>query len=391
MDSPFSYTLITLFFASVMLSIIFLMSWYSMGRRTYTLFFSVSFMVSAALWAVNLGKTLFSSNELYWIIVSSLSLIAVIMGTWGHCLRAGVKISRLLFFSLAILGVSLTTYFTIFNPHIGLRMSLYLYIDVFFLLTTAFVILKHRQHSRPAEIGASIVHALFALTLFIAASIALSQGAVINMDLVHLYAMVNFTSLPAAYVGMSVFVLYMLASDLAEEMKTLAITDQLTGCFNRRGFYDKANHLLTSFKQSNQHVCLIYSDIDNFKMINDQYGHTAGDQVLSQVARRLKQHVKSDDLIGRIGGEEFVILIGRANYKEAFDVAERLRKILASTPIYYSNIAISVTASFGVVDVKTADSKIENAINLADEALYHAKKTGRNKVIHSQELTTVIS
>lgn len=386
MDSPFRYTLITLFFASVMLSIIFMMSWYSMGRRHYALLFAVSFMLSAALWAVNLGKTWFPTHEVYWMVATTLSLSAVIVGTWGHCLRVKRYISPKFYVGFALLGVMLTSYFTLFSPHVGLQMSLYLYIDVLFLTITAVVIYQYRPKPNAAEIGASIVHLGFALSLFIAASIALSQGAQFNAERVHWYAVVNFTSLPAAYVGMSVFVLYMLAADLAEEMKHLTLTDQLTSCLNRRGFYEMAMPQIEMFQQKNQHVCLIYLDIDNFKRINDKHGHCAGDTVLSTVANRLKTNIKSTDLMGRMGGEEFVILIGRASYQETFEVAERLRQVLAATPVQFNQKPIEVTASFGVVDINAKNVNLEQAINLADDALYQAKAKGRNQVVHSNNL-----
>jgi len=383
MDSPFIYILITLFFSSILLSIIFLMAWHTMGKQKYALMFSFSFLASTVLWANSLLKNVFISHNIYWIIGCTVSLLSVLLSTWGHCLRTNTKLNPKILLSLGMLGCILTYYFTIISPHMGLRMSLYLYIDVIFLITTSVVILQHRQKSRPAEIGAALMYFIFALCLFIAASIALSQGKEMDVELIKLYAMVNFTALPAAYVGMSVFVIYMLASDLAEEMKLLAMTDPLTNCLNRRGFYQQANQLISELHKQSQHVCLIYYDIDKFKAINDQYGHSGGDHVLVSMTQLLQQHVKKEDLIGRIGGEEFVILVGRSHYQDAINVAERLRGVVNSTPINYDKHSIDVTASFGVVNIVQDNTSIEHAINLADTALYQAKSSGRNKVVFS--------
>ncbi|WP_445773775.1 GGDEF domain-containing protein [Shewanella sp.] len=383
MESPFTYILITLFFSSILLSIIFFMTWQTMGRQKYALMFSLSFLASTMLWANTIFKSVLFSHNLYWMIGCSISMLSVVLGTWGHCLRTQHPIPPWTLLSLGVLGIALTYYFTYIDPFIGLQMSVYLYIDSIFLLVTSFVIIKHRKKSRPAEIGASIMHFVFALCLFTAASIALAQGRAMDIELIKLYSIVNFTALPAAYVGMSVFVIYMLASDLAEEMKQLAMTDLLTNCLNRRGFYIHAKQQMLELQKQGQHICLIYWDIDKFKAINDQYGHAGGDQVLIYISNMIKQNIKKDDLLGRMGGEEFVILIGRSSYDDANSVAERLRTMINDTPIPFGEWHIKVTASFGVVELAEKDITVEQAIDLADNALYQAKSSGRNKVVFS--------
>ncbi|GGQ31792.1 GGDEF domain-containing protein [Shewanella litoralis] len=383
MESPFTYILITLFFSSILLAIIFFMTWQTMGKQKYALMFSLSFLASTALWANTLFKSLFLSHNLYWMMGCTLSMLSVVLGTWGHCLRTKTPIPISALLSLAGLGIALTFYFTYIDSFIGMQMSLYLLVDVIFLLITSVVIIRHRKKSRPAEIGASVMHFVFAISLFIAASIALSQGRTMDVELIKLYAVVNFTALPAAYVGMSVFVIYMLASDLAEEMKLLAMTDSLTQSLNRRGFYVHAKQQILELQKQQQHVCLIYWDIDKFKAINDQYGHAGGDQVLISICQMIRQHIKKDDLLARMGGEEFVILIGRTGYDDAKNVAERLRSMINDTPIPFGELHINITASFGVVELGSQDISVEQAINLADNALYKAKSSGRNNVVFS--------
>ncbi|GGP64267.1 GGDEF domain-containing protein [Shewanella saliphila] len=383
MESPFTYILITLFFSSILLSIIFFMTWQTMGRQKYALMFSLSFLASTALWANTIFKSLFLSHNLYWMMGCTLSMLSVVLGTKGHCLRTKTPIPTSALLSLGGVGVALTFYFTYIDPFIGMQMSLYLFVDVIFLLITSVVIIRHRTKSRPAEIGTSVMHFVFAISLFIAASIALSQGRNMDVELIKLYSIVNFTALPAAYVGMSVFVIYMLASDLAEEMKLLAMTDVLTNCLNRRGFYIQAKQKMHELQKQGQHVCLIYWDIDKFKTINDQFGHAGGDQVLMSISQLIKQNIKKDDLMARVGGEEFVILIGRTCCDDATDVAERLRIMIQNTPIHFDEQRIQISASFGVVELGEKDISIEQAINLADKALYKAKSSGRNKVVFS--------
>ena len=164
-------------------------------------------------------------------------------------------------------------------------------------------------------------------------------------------------------------------------MKELAMTDLLTNCLNRRGFYIHAKQQMLELQKQGQHICLIYWDIDKFKAINDQYGHAGGDQVLIYISNMIKQNIKKDDLLGRMGGEEFVILIGRSSYDDANSVAERLRTMINDTPIPFGEWHIKVTASFGVVELAEKDITVEQAIDLADNALYKAKSGGRNKVV----------
>jgi diguanylate cyclase (GGDEF)-like protein len=121
-------------------------------------------------------------------------------------------------------------------------------------------------------------------------------------------------------------------------------------------------------------------DIDHFKSINDTYGHAAGDMVLREVARRLCATVRGDDEIGRLGGEEFALVLARVLSKDAEDLAERLRMSVAARPFDIGIMhPIDVTVSVGVATGE--DSNIEDLLARADEALYQAKRTGRNRVI----------
>jgi len=378
--SPIFFTLVTLFLTSIIWAIIFLMSWYTLGKKTYALIWSGAFIVSACQWATVLAKSWFSSDITYWMLATSFSMLSVLLGTWGHCMRTKANINVPYLCIFAVLVSLAVYYFKVISPHIGLSMSLYIYYDVLLLILNSIIIFQHREKSRPAEIGAVTTYLLCALFLFVAATIALLQGTQVNNDYLKLYTMINFITVPVAHVGMAVFIVFIMTSDLAEEMENLATTDVLTGCLNRRGFYQKAQDQLTSFINEQKHVCLIYWDIDVFKTINDEFGHAGGDKALTETAKRVQKQIKSSDIIGRIGGEEFVILVGRATYQEAEEIAERLRSCIASTPIKYKKHKINVTASFGVIDIKEHDVPIEKAIDLADKALYLAKEEGRNKV-----------
>ena len=217
----------------------------------------------------------------------------------------------------------------------------------------------------------------------VAATFALMQGSESNAQYFDVYLTINFLSLPTGYIGMALFMVFVLASDMSEKMRLQSITDTLTGCLNRRGFYQNAAKKLTQFIRLKQHVCFIYWDIDKFKQVNDTYGHTVGDVVLKRTTSIVRDNIKDKDLLGRLGGEEFVILLGRASAKEAQSVAERLREKIEGNLIECQGENLKVTASFGVVEVTHPETEVEKVIDCADKALYQAKENGRNQVVEA--------
>lgn len=167
---------------------------------------------------------------------------------------------------------------------------------------------------------------------------------------------------------------------LVMQLRILAHTDALTGLQNRRAFLETAERELHRARRLAHPLALITFDIDHFKQINDTYGHAAGDKVLQAIAERCRQQVRSIDLVGRFGGEEFAVLLVEADLSEALDVAERLRICLLTEPIVVGDYQIAATASFGVVTLTDGATEIDALLRRADVALYAAKRSGRNRV-----------
>ncbi len=158
-----------------------------------------------------------------------------------------------------------------------------------------------------------------------------------------------------------------------------ARTDVLTGLPNRRAFYEDGARELRRAGRYSRPVSLILLDIDRFKTVNDTHGHFAGDEVLKHLAGVLSLEKRSHDLVGRIGGEEFALILPEASEEEALRLAERIRQKVATTPAVHKGIAIPISASFGVTRQQERDS-IESILSRADKALYLAKEAGRNRV-----------
>jgi diguanylate cyclase (GGDEF)-like protein/PAS domain S-box-containing protein len=166
-----------------------------------------------------------------------------------------------------------------------------------------------------------------------------------------------------------------------DEIRRLLITDQLTGVSNRARFYELAEAEFARWKRFRQPISAVMIDIDHFKRINDTYGHAAGDEVLRQVAVSLQTGLRSIDVIGRLGGEEFAILLPSIDLEGAEMVAERLRRTVAGLSPVSDGTAIPVTISLGVAQIDGDAREFDALLKAADAALYGAKQGGRNKVV----------
>jgi diguanylate cyclase (GGDEF)-like protein len=165
-------------------------------------------------------------------------------------------------------------------------------------------------------------------------------------------------------------------------MGLLARTDALTGVLNRRGLWEQLEREAHRSAGRDCRLAFVLLDLDHFKLVNDRYGHPAGDQVLAEFSQLLTGLVRTSDELGRWGGEEFVILMRRAAPGEALFLADRLRRAIAAHT--FTGVG-SLTASFGVAELGSDDS-LEELIALADEALYRAKTSGRNRTCVSRKM-----
>ncbi|WP_018152883.1 GGDEF domain-containing protein [Leeia oryzae] len=164
-----------------------------------------------------------------------------------------------------------------------------------------------------------------------------------------------------------------------DALEKQATTDSLTGLANRRYFRTLAEAEISRQMRSNRSLSLLYLDIDYFKSINDQYGHQAGDQVLTAVAAYFRISLRDQDVIARIGGEEFAILLPDTSSTEAQEIAERIRTGFAMLKTEGLPSDIKLTVSIGLTTLDTQTVTLDELLNQADRALYQAKKLGRNQ------------
>lgn len=164
---------------------------------------------------------------------------------------------------------------------------------------------------------------------------------------------------------------------MEKKLKKLATIDSLTKIYNRYKIDDAINLHIARYRRYKEPFCTLMFDIDNFKTVNDTYGHDVGDRVLKALSRLVLNHIRTTDMFGRWGGEEFVIILGHTSEDEAFVIAEKLRTIVEAS---VTDGKYKITVSIGVAQYEDPESR-EELIKKVDKALYRAKENGRNQVV----------
>ena len=391
MKSEVFYIIVAMHFASLTLSIVFFLAWKTLGKKPYALSWSVGFLAASAQWLCNIFAPSFPSWESYWLTVNALAMGLITLGIRGHCQRTNCeRLPRNLWpYVGAIYAV--IVWATVVNPHAGVSMALVPATAAVTLFLSALMTIRHREQSRPAEWAAATSMVVFGLSQGIAAGMALMQGATADAGYMTLYQQFNFLTLPSGYIATGMFVIFMIASDLSEELKELAIRDQLTGVLDRRGLGEQGAIAYATARRNDTPVSVILTDIDRFKFINDEYGHAVGDSALVHFAEILKESRRTDDILARVGGEEFAIVLPGTELADALKIADLLCSRIEATPMAIETKQLHMTASFGVAAVNSSDTCLSDTIIRADRALYRSKRAGRNQVdLESSQLMRAI-
>ena len=176
-----------------------------------------------------------------------------------------------------------------------------------------------------------------------------------------------------------VLLLFEKLSDNRRMLGVLASQDHLTSAMNRRRFLEVCDEAMSRARRYREKLAFVIIDIDHFKHINDDYGHPAGDFVLKSFAATCRECLREVDHFGRLGGEEFGILLPNTNLEGAEQLAERIRLRVEATEIIWNGTPLHLTASFGITELTEADATFDTAYVRSDKALYRAKELGRNR------------
>jgi diguanylate cyclase (GGDEF)-like protein len=174
------------------------------------------------------------------------------------------------------------------------------------------------------------------------------------------------------------------------ELRLVATTDSLTGAFSRRAFLKAGARDMAGMRQEGKELTCVMLDVDHFKSINDKHGHAVGDRALQEIVKLLKAGLRGEDYLGRIGGEEFAVILPGAGRAAALGIGDRLRRRVMDAALTIPSGELKLTVSVGVATLKGDDACIEDLLARADGALYEAKATGRNRLVFDDSPPLVV-
>ena len=380
MNLGFFYIIFSLMVLSAVLSLTFFMAWKNFGKQRHALTWSAAFLAGMFQWLTVLKADLFPSQEIYLLVESAFSIALVTLGLRGHCQRTKCKLlpRNLWPYVTGIYG--LVAWHILVSPHVGIRLTVVPAYAALALSLSAFMIVRYRERTRPAEWVTAIAIGVFALTQLGSAVLAFLQGPTGDESMRAAYLHFNFLTLPAGYIAVSMFTILMMASDIAAKMKKVAIEDQLTGLLNRRGFKEYGDQAFSNARRGGLNLSVIMTDIDRFKYINDKYGHATGDTALAHFANLVSEAGGPKDIVARVGGEEFAMLLPGTDLRDAMAIADQLCTKIGATPLDMTSNGLPMTSSFGVAAISREDKSLDDMVLRADRALYRSKRAGRNQV-----------
>ncbi len=279
--------------------------------------------------------------------------------------------------------IALSLYFTVVQPHLGMRFLLAGVGPGICLLLTARTLAHGGMHRVPARYLLAVVagsHGAFLLlrpVLFqLGAAASLGQA---DSRLVALLSQFVVLEAIIAVVLLGFGALILANEYITTELRHLAEVDPLTSVFNRRAFMTLLDKAISSAHRTQSDLPVLVMDLDHFKTINDTWGHRAGDDVLRHFVMLANRCLRKEDVMGRLGGEEFAIFLSNAGGGGAIAVAERLRALVEAQPLATGPRPIRLTVSVGVT-LRAAGDTADMVLQRADEAMYLAKERGRNRV-----------
>jgi diguanylate cyclase (GGDEF)-like protein len=220
--------------------------------------------------------------------------------------------------------------------------------------------------------------ALFELMSTLTQDLALKkQGSTLVLGLTQTVSIAGTSMLTGLFIAL---LMLTVNAQMANRLRHLLSTDELTRLGSRRGFNEQAPSYIARCEQAGNMIAVLMLDIDHFKRVNDRYGHPVGDAILKHCARQMRAGLRPDAMLARYGGEEFCALVPVDRFSDARAVAERLRQQVSARHFGFAGFEIRVTISIGIAFAH-ADQPLSQAMEQADQALYEAKRTGRDRAI----------
>ncbi|WP_348697752.1 GGDEF domain-containing protein [Duganella fentianensis] len=331
-------------------------------------------VISVGLSMTNLGGIPFLVYALLGYSLIALGIALVLRGVRVHC-GDTLALSHVLLITLISLLVS--AYFSLIEPSVKARVA---FSGLYFGVLNWICGYSAGRYSN--ERGVPIAVAGFGLlgtALVVRGVHLLMQEGPVDLSSSTVLGITMLT-IPLAQVCTTVGLILMVMWRYAERLRHLSSIDALTGALNRAGLEDQGGRLALRLQRARRDLAVLMIDVDHFKQINDSFGHAAGDEVLRCLTRLLRQELRPMDVLARIGGEEFVLVLDGVDPAAALRLAERLRARIADESVPCDGAAVAYTVSIGVVASVTAGYDLPTLMAAGDRAMYDAKRSGRNQV-----------
>jgi diguanylate cyclase (GGDEF)-like protein len=287
-----------------------------------------------------------------------------------------------------VLGLS-TAVWVVYFRYVEDSRSLHMYLALALVLLNSVMAAFEAGRCKHARINHHVIMASFVgvalATLLRMVSLVVGSSEAQNFFTNSLMTGMFSVVVAAMNVAMTIGFILMVSDRVRTHLNFLATHDPLTGVLTRREYFKLAQREIQRMRRLGGHLSLILLDIDNFKQINDTYGHPCGDAVLNKFAWRVQPALRVIDLMGRYGGEEFILILPDTPIAAAQKVADRVRQIVEAMPVDTPKGPISLTISLGVASTSNGQRGLESLMASADRALYRAKNEGRNRVVVSDD------
>ncbi len=348
-------------------------AWLHFGRRRHVLSWTIAYGLSLLQWLANGASVLLGSRLLLGMatmfVIGSATMVLV-----GVRQRDDKPLPHVALGGIALLVMLASLHAALAGDRMLIGMISPAYTGVM-MLGAALSLWPREQRFSAPELALFLMFSAFALfEMGLVTSAAASSGGTLD-----LYRTLLALCLPSIYVGTGVAAVLVVAGDLAQQLRLQMSHDPLTTVLNRRGFDEAAGAAIAQARRHGRPLALVVCDLDAFKALNDGHGHIAGDHALRCFAQLLKGAVRRGDIVGRLGGDEFGLLLQENDAHAAAIVMERVRNevpLLALT----SAPGARLRASFGVAELMADDLRLEDLVIRADAALYVAKNQGRDQV-----------
>lgn len=366
-----------LFFTSVIMALAMGVAWLHFGRQRHVLSWALSYGAAMMQWIANAGGIALKSGP----FMALAAVCIIVSGTLvvvGVRQRSGQSVPWRLMVGAGMVVAVGGIYAAMTHDRSLQGMIVPGYVGMLMLSSAAALWPRERRFNAPemAFFTMFLLFALFQSALVVSAASGWGKPPATGLAT---YRAILGLGLPSLYVGMGVAAIMVVAGDLAHQLRRQMRHDPLTNVLNRRGLDEAAARAIANARRYNRPLALVVCDLDGFKALNDGHGHIAGDAALRGFAQLLTSAVRRGDIVARMGGDEFGLLLVETEAAAAADVMERVRAeitclILPNAP------RAQLRASFGVAELLAGDEKLDDMVARADAALYDAKRDGKDRV-----------